>query len=142
MAGVQVVQLELGESPLGHLQQLGMALDRVHPARDTRQDRRLVAGTGADLQHLGTVGQFEGLGHEGHHERLADGLAGSDRQRPVLPGLVQEGRVDEQLARHPLERPEHRAADDAAAPQAHDQADLAGLVVAQWKVSASLVSVG
>src|SRR3546814_9230892 len=103
------------------LQQLGMALDRVNPPGDPRQDGRLVTRPGADLQNLGAVGQFQRLGHEGDDEGLADGLPGRDRQRQILPGLVHEGGVHEQLARHPLERAEHGTAGDPTAPQATDR---------------------
>jgi hypothetical protein len=38
--------------------------------------------------------------------------------------MVGEGRVDEQLARHPLDGAQHPRIVDATPPELHDQADL------------------
>src|SRR3546814_13587219 len=66
VAGVHVVELELRESTLGDLQQLGLALDRVNPPGDPRQDGRLVTRPGAALQNPGAGGQ---MGQECCRER-------------------------------------------------------------------------
>src|SRR6478672_6485811 len=92
-----------------------------------RQYRRLVAGPGADLQHLVALFELELLGHESHHIRLRDGLAAVDGERDVLISVVDEGRVDKQLARHKLDGAQYPRIADAAAPELHDQADLVRL---------------
>ena len=103
------------------------ALDGVDAPRQPRQHRGLVAGAGADLQHLVGLLDLQRLGHQRHDLRLADGLALRDRQRLVLVGLVVEMRQHEVLARDALQRRQHARVGDARAPQAHDEADLARL---------------
>src|SRR5262249_39088650 len=98
---------------------------RIDPARQPREHCRLIARAGADLEHLVARRQLECLGHHGDDLRLAYGLALADRQRLVLIGLVVEGLRHEVLARHPADGVEHRRVGDPAAPERHDQADLA-----------------
>ncbi len=68
--------------------------------------------------------EIELLRHEGDDEGLRDGLPAFDGERDVLIGVVGEGIVDEQLARHPLDGAEHLGVADAATPELHDQTDL------------------
>ena len=89
-----------------------------------RQHRRLIAGAGADLEHLVARVELELLGHVGHDVRLRDGLAAFDRQRDVLIGVIAENFIDELLPRHALDRTQDRGVANAATPKLHDQTDL------------------
>ncbi len=68
------------------------------------------------------------LGHIGHHERLADGLAAGDRQRAIRIGVVRETVVNEALARHVVERAQHRHVVDAAPAQLEQELHAADAV--------------
>ena len=124
MMVVTLVMPSVAKSSLGRLLQFAPALDGIDPAAEIGQHRGLVARTGADLQHLVALVELELLGHEGDDVRLGDGLAAIDRQRDVLIGVVGEGLVDEQLARHPLDGAQHLGVANAATPELHDQPDL------------------
>ena len=63
-----------------------IALDADHLAGEPRQDRRLVARAGADLEHAMLRLHVELLGHVGDDVGLADGLAAGDRQRAIRIG--------------------------------------------------------
>src|SRR5205085_4116704 len=97
---------------------------RVDAAAELRQHRRVVAGTGADLEHLVAGADLECLGHARDDEGLAHRLAVTDRQRDILIGLIGEGGGHEELARDPLERAENARVGDAEAAQLHDEAQL------------------
>src|SRR5215472_6125927 len=120
-----VVDPETGEALLRLLEQRPVALDGVDPPRQPREHRRLIAGARADLEHLVARRHIECLGHQSDDLRLADGLALADGQRLVLVGLVVEGLGHKILARNALDGGEHGGIRDAAAPERHDQADLA-----------------
>ncbi len=64
-----------------------------------RQDGRLVAGTGADLQHPRLRRQRQQLGHPRHHIRLGDGLPLANRQRGVFPRFMFKGFINKLFAR-------------------------------------------
>ena len=74
----------------------------------------LVAAAGADLQHLAeavartrrVACQQQG-DHARHHRGLGDRLLMADRQAGVFVGLRGERGVDEQMARHGLQRVQH-----------------------------------
>jgi hypothetical protein len=104
--------------------QLAVALDGIDAAAELGDDRRLVAGAGADLQHLGVFLHLQLLRHEGDDIRLGDRLAAIDRQRDVLISVLGEGRIDEHLARHAFDGAQDPGIADAATPELHDQADL------------------
>jgi len=61
--------------------------DAVDFGHDFGQDRRLIAGTGADLQNSIVVVEVQRFCHEGHHVGLGDGLPPTDGQGRVLVGL-------------------------------------------------------
>ena len=69
------------------LSQLFNEFDAEHALRKLRQDRRLVAQLGADLQHGVTGTHVEKVGHHGDNERLRDRLAESDWQGRVGVGV-------------------------------------------------------
>ena len=52
----------------------------IDPRRQLRQDSRLVAGAGPDLQHLLVALETKQLRHRRHHQRLRDRLPVSDRE--------------------------------------------------------------
>jgi hypothetical protein len=56
-----------------------MPFNGDYAARKLGQHGRLVAAARADLEHALSAGEFEGLGHQCHHIRLADGLTAADR---------------------------------------------------------------
>src|SRR5690242_15844669 len=64
------------------------------------------------------------LGHEGDHVGLGDRLAAFDGERDVFIGVVLEGRIYEQLARHKLDGTQHLGIADTATPELHDQLNL------------------
>ena len=63
-----------------------MALDRVDPPADPRQDGGLITGAGADFQHRGIAPRRQSLRHDRHDQRPAQRLALTDRQGHVLVG--------------------------------------------------------
>src|SRR5713101_2710143 len=63
-------------------------LDRVNLAHQTREDRRLVSGARADLEHGVVRPDPEEVGHQRDDEWLRNGLAVSDGQRPVGIGVL------------------------------------------------------
>ncbi len=63
-----------------------MALDRDHLAGDPAHHRGGVARAGADLEHPSPGRDLGRLDHQRDDIGLRDGLAGLDRQRPVLIG--------------------------------------------------------
>jgi hypothetical protein len=72
------------------------------------QDRRLVARTGAELQHHITRLDLEKVGHEGDDQRLRDRLAVADGHRPVGIGFPAPVLGHEEMARqdaHGLQYP-------------------------------------
>ena len=79
---------ELLEPGPGAVGQRPVALDGQHVPAQPRQDRGLVAGAGADLEHLVVLLQLQLLGHVGDHEGLADGLAAGDAERAVAVGMT------------------------------------------------------
>ena len=84
-------------------------------AADRREHGRLVAGAGPDLEHPVARPDAEQLGHPGDDVRLADRLAGRDRQRLVGVGEAALARRDERLARHRGHRREDALVRDARA---------------------------
>src|SRR5215469_5333244 len=74
-----VAKPQLTESAFGIAQQLTMPLDRKYPAAETSENSRLIARTGADLEHVVPRARFELFGHQRHYIRLANGLTLADR---------------------------------------------------------------
>ena len=67
----------------------GVALDGRHAAAERGEDRRLVARIPCRSRGCGRPGRdAEQLGHPGDHVRLADRLAGIDRERLVGVGVA------------------------------------------------------
>jgi len=96
-----------GNSGLSLLRQCPPPFDGHHPAGHSPQDQRAVARAGAHLEHPVVGAQLGRLGHHGHHGGLADGLALSYGQRPVVEGGRREPAGDELLARHPADGLQH-----------------------------------
>ena len=78
------------------------------------QDGRLVARARPDLEDPVPRADVEVLGHRCDHERLADRLAGFDREGLVGVGLAAQGRRDERLARDRAHGGKHTFVRDAA----------------------------
>ena len=91
----------------GLLGERDVALDAPHVGAEPGQQRRVVAGAGADVEDALVAVQLQQLAHAGDDERLGDGLAGADRQRDVLPGLGRERLGDEEVARDVADRLQH-----------------------------------
>src|SRR5262249_55585900 len=100
---------------------LAMALDREEAAREMSENRGLIAGARADLEHEVTIRDIERLGHQGDDEGLADGLAMPDRQRDILIGAIAESGGNEELARYRGDRFEHALVADAGGTQLLDE---------------------
>ena len=92
-------------------------LDGVDAQTETAEDRRLVAGAGADLQHPLGAFELQGLGHQGDNVGLGDGLAAADGQGKVPVGMGLHGVLDEQVPRHLAHGLEHPRIADAARHQ-------------------------
>src|SRR5262249_43702337 len=103
--------------------EVGVSLDREHVRAHGGQHRRLVARARPDLEDAVAGSRGKELRHLGDHVRLADGLAGLDREGLVrirAGGLVV---ADEPLARDPFHRLEDAlVADPAVAQLALDHA--------------------
>ena len=119
-----VVQPEPLEELAGAAGEAAMALDGVDPAGEAGEDRRLVAGAGADLEHLAALGHLERLGHQPDHGGLADGLAAGDRQRRVLVGALLEDAFEELGARGRLHRLQHVGVGHPARAEGEDELHL------------------
>ena len=63
-----------------------MAVHGIDAARQFAEDRRLIARSGAHFEHLVAGADLQGLRHQPHHGRLADGLSAGDGQGHVLVG--------------------------------------------------------
>ena len=113
---VHVVETLLAQSPRRLFGQFGVPLDRVDLAGDSSQDRRGVAGAGADFQHAVLRLQLECLGHQGHDVGLRNGLPLLDRQGPIEVGKLGQLGRQERFTRHRFHRGQHRGIGDAAAP--------------------------
>ena len=87
------------QARLGLERQLLDHLDAPHPARQPRQDRRLVAEAGADLEHAVGGQRGQEVGHHRHDERLRDRLVEADRQGRVVVGQGSQRRRHEAVAR-------------------------------------------
>ena len=125
---VDVLIAERREPGARRIGERAVALDAHHLAREPRQHRGLIARAGADFEHAVLRPHAELLGHVGDHVGLADGLAAGDRQRPVGIGVVREAVVDEVLARHLVERAQHRHVVDAAPAQLEQELHAADAV--------------
>jgi hypothetical protein len=112
-----VEAVEFLQALAGDVGQRSETLDGQHLSRQARQDRGLVAGAGADLEHAMLLLQLELLGHVGDDEGLADGLSTRYRHRAVAIGFRPIGRLDEVLPRHLLQRAQHGLIADAPPTQ-------------------------
>ena len=83
----------------GRARQHGVALDRDDVAREPRQHGSVVAGAGADVEHVLVAVELEQLAHARDDRRLRDRLPVADRQRRVGPRLAAQAVRHEQVAR-------------------------------------------
>jgi len=89
-------------------QQRRDAFDRVHFDRQLRQHRRLVAATGADLQHLAQLAPgAQRLDHQGDHIGLGNSLRKAYRQRIVVVSAACQRLLHEQVARYDTQCRKH-----------------------------------
>src|SRR5260370_1298671 len=96
-------------------EEVGEALDRGDAGARVGENRGLITGSGADLEHAVAAPRRERFGHECHDQRLGDRLAAADRQRRVLIRVGGEMGRQEPFARHPRHRREHPAIANPAA---------------------------
>ncbi len=101
----------------GAVGQRAITLDRQHLPAKPRQDRGLIAGPSADLEHAMPGPYLQLFGHVGHHERLADGLPAGDAERAVAPGIGAVRRLHEHVARNFFHGAQHGLIADPAPPQ-------------------------
>src|SRR6185312_1294447 len=94
-----VAELQRLEARLGLAHQRAVALDGVDEPREPGEHGRLVAGTGADLEHAGARLDHQRLGHQRDDVGLADRLATGDGQGGVLPRPILEELRREEVAR-------------------------------------------
>ena len=119
-----VVQAELLEELAGAAGEAAVALDGVDAAGEAGEDRRLVAGAGADLEHLRAAGDVEGLGHQADDGGLADRLAAGDGERRVLVGALLEDAFEEFAARGLLHGLQHLGVGHPARAEGEDELHL------------------
>ena len=93
-------------------------------AAKSRQDGSLITRSGADLEHVVPLADFEFLGHQRHHVGLTDALPLADRQGHVLISSIFERSRHELLARCLLDRPENSRIADTGTAQRHQQSQL------------------
>src|SRR6478752_489149 len=79
-----------------------MAFDGDHDSPEPREDGCLVPGASAELEHSIAGSRSEQLGHARDHVRLADALAGIDRDRLIGIGAISQRWIDEAVARYGL----------------------------------------
>ena len=96
-----------GEVGGGRRGQMGQSLDGPYLAREPAEDRRLVAESGADLEHAFAAAQREGVDHRRHQRRLRRDLAGADRDRAVEVGFADVDGRHVARARHGSHGVEH-----------------------------------
>ena len=92
-------------------------LDRVDLPGQLGQNRRLISGTRADLEHAVVRLDLERLAHEPDDVGLGDGLAVADRQGKIAVSVGPDGVGHEQMPRHARHGVEHARIHDVAAPQ-------------------------
>ena len=97
------------------LGQPGVALDRVHAARQPAQHGGGVARAGAHFQHAIIGADVGGLGHQRHDVGLRHRLACFDRHRRIVVGVAAQVLGHEPLARHLAHGVQHAHVGDAAA---------------------------
>ena len=114
---LDIVAAGLLEAPPGGVRQGPKAFDRQYGLGEPGQDRCLIAGAGADLEHPMVLLKLQLLGHVGHHEGLADGLAAGNAERAVAIGFGAIAFADKVLPRDLLQRPQDRLIADPAPPQ-------------------------
>ena len=102
-----------------------MAVHGIDAPAQLRQDRRLIARPGADLQHgiAGLGGQS--LGHQPDNRGLRDGLAAGDGQRHVLIGALGEQALHEGAPVDLLHRLQDARIGHAMTAQREQEAHLA-----------------
>ena len=105
---------EAAEALLGLDQQVRKPLDRVDVRAQVGKHRRLITGSGADLEDALAAARRERLSHQRDDVRLGDGLAASDGERRVVIRFVGEVRRQKPFARDPRQACEHAPALDAA----------------------------
>src|SRR3989454_11172287 len=111
----------LAQRPLGREGERLYSLDREDRARESREQRRLIAGAGPDFEHALPAGEPKRLEIAGLRERLRDGLAVADRQRRVLVSAMPHRRRHEQMPRRLGERLEDGEVADPFGAQRLDQ---------------------
>ena len=107
--------------------ELGDPLDRVHLRGELGEDRGLIAGAGADVEHALRPAERELLADERDHVGLRDRLAGAERERAVGIRLAPQLLRHEELARHARHRLEHRLVGDSPAAELALDHPFAGL---------------
>src|SRR6266849_4466558 len=113
--GLDVSQIEPAEPLFRFDEEVGEALDRGDAGPQVGENRGLITGSGADLEHAVAAPRRERFGHERHDQRLGDRLAAANRQRRVLIRVGGEMGRQEPFARHPRHRREHPAIANPAA---------------------------
>ena len=110
-----------GEAPAGAVDQGRETLDRMNAAAETGEQRRHVAGAGADLEHALPALRLERHEHGRDRAGRRHRLPARQRQGHVGARQVGEAARREQLARDALHGAEHAGVADAAGAQGHDE---------------------
>jgi hypothetical protein len=89
-------------------------LDCIHLVRQLTEHRRLISGSGSDLEHAMIRLDVERLGHERHDVGLGNRLTVTDWQRRVPVGTISIGLGNKQMSRDLEHRLQHSNVADIA----------------------------
>jgi hypothetical protein len=107
--------LEPGDPGLRRDRQALKPLQPHHFLGNLREDRRRIAGPGADLENALRRTDREGLDHARNEPGFVEGLAAADRQRQIARCQVAIAIRHEVAAGYQLERAQHRQIANARA---------------------------
>ena len=111
---VDIVVTKIGQRRGGLLGQRAMTLDGVDIGGDFGEDRRRIAGTGTDFEHLFAASERQCLGHERDDIGLRDRLPFFDRQGRVIVGKLAKLRRQKGFTRHATHGIENQLGANAA----------------------------
>ena len=97
---MDIVVAKIGQRRGGLLGQRTMTLDGVDVGGDFGKDRRRIARTGTDFEHLFAAPKHQCLGHERDDIGLRDRLSFFDRQTARLHRQTREAGRQKRFTRH------------------------------------------
>jgi hypothetical protein len=120
-----VVDAQLGQRRLRPGGQLRVALDGPHVLGQQRQERRVIARSGSDIEHAVGGPQREDLEHARDHERLRDRLTAAYRECHIRVCPISLPFGNEALARDRRDRRQHALVGDDGPQEPRELSRLA-----------------